>query len=439
MLYRILKLIVAIGIRLYYRRIKVVNADVLDQSGPRIFIANHPNTLMDAWIIGHITSRPIYFMAKATLFSSPLKQKILRSLNMIPINRKGEGVTDGVSNQDSFEACYRVLEEGKCLLIFPEGTSFLERHLRELKSGTARIALEAERRNGNKLKLQIVPIGLNYLSAERFRSDVLVRVGNPLVASDFVVSDQEKTGAAAKRMTEQFRIRLEQVLVNSEAPEEEELTDALHAILSSKYLKHDGKGVEAELKLLKDIRDRIAELALTQPWKINEIRELQERVKWKLERYEIRADFLDRRFRSRMFLRQLLFSIIGFVLGLPLFVFGMLHNILQYKLTDFLVPKITKEVEYYAPLAVLVGLITYPLFYTAFLLTMNYFLDPKWYYKLLYFAAMPLSGLFTYYLYHYLKHISFKWRFVFLWMNAKEDLINLKAEKEQLRDLIFES
>jgi 1-acyl-sn-glycerol-3-phosphate acyltransferase len=52
-----------------------------------------------------------------------------------------------VSNQDSFDACYRVLEEGKTLVIFPEGTSFLERHLRELKSGTARIGLEVEKRN----------------------------------------------------------------------------------------------------------------------------------------------------------------------------------------------------------------------------------------------------------------------------------------------------
>lgn len=438
MLYRILKLIVAIGIRLYYRKIKVVNEGILDESGPRIFIANHPNTLMDAWIIGHITRRPIYFMAKATLFSNPFKQKILRSLNMIPINRKGEGVIDGVSNQDSFEACYRILEEGKCLLVFPEGSSFLERHLRELKSGTARIALETERRNDNKLNLKVVPIGLNYMMAERFRSDVLVRVGTPIEVADYAVEKLENVSQAAKKLTERFRMRLEQVLVNSHEPEEEELTDSLYTILSSKYLKQEGKGVEAELKLLKEIRDRIAELNLTQAWKISEIRKLQESIKWKLDRYEIRADFLDRRFRSRMFLRQLSFSIIGFILGLPLFLFGLIHNLLQYKLTDFLVPKITKEVEYYAPLAVLVGLITYPLFYTAFLMTMNHFLDLNWMLKWVYFISMPVSGLFTYYLYRYFQHISFKWRFIFLWMNDKEELVKLKTEKEELRSLIFE-
>ena len=40
---------------------------------------------------------------------------------MIPINRKIDGEVAGVKNNDSFEACYKLLEEGKTLVIFPEG------------------------------------------------------------------------------------------------------------------------------------------------------------------------------------------------------------------------------------------------------------------------------------------------------------------------------
>jgi hypothetical protein len=36
----------------------------------------------------------------------------------------------------------------------------MERQLRELKSGTARIALEVEQRNAGKLNLKVVPIGI---------------------------------------------------------------------------------------------------------------------------------------------------------------------------------------------------------------------------------------------------------------------------------------
>jgi 1-acyl-sn-glycerol-3-phosphate acyltransferase len=144
MLYYILRLIVSIGIRLFYKQIRVKNREYLDEKGPKIIIANHPNTIMDAWILGYICNRRIYYMAKGTFFTSPLKRWVLNGLGMIPVNRKADGISSGVSNDDSFEACYRILEEGKILVIFPEGSSFQERLLRKLKSGTARIAIQTE-------------------------------------------------------------------------------------------------------------------------------------------------------------------------------------------------------------------------------------------------------------------------------------------------------
>ena len=162
MLYRLLKFIIGVGIRLYYKEIRVKNVEQLPQNSPLIIIANHPNTLMDAWVIGMICKQPIYYMAKATLFNSKFKLKLLKSLNMVPINRQGEGRVDGVRNEDSFGECYKILNEGKTLVIFPEGTSYKERVLRKLKSGTARIALEAEHRQKGKLGLKVVAVGLNY-------------------------------------------------------------------------------------------------------------------------------------------------------------------------------------------------------------------------------------------------------------------------------------
>lgn len=437
MLYRILKVIVAVGIRLYYREIKVKNRKKLEVNGPCIILANHPNTLMDAWVIGHICKQPIHYMAKATLFNSPFKQKVLRSLNMIPINRKGEGTVQGVANHDSFEACYRILEEGKTLVIFPEGTSHLERHLRELKTGAARIALEVENRNNGNLNLQIIPLGLNYLQAERFRSDILVNVGNPLEAAPYLEDYRRSAGTAAKKLTEQVRIRLEQLLVNSEVKAEERLTEDLHAIFTSKYIKTEGRGVEGEVKLIKQIRDAITEINVTQPWKLDEIQALLTQLQWQLNKFEIRADFLDRKFRSKMFLRQIVVSVIFLLIGLPLFLFGLVHNIIPYQVTDRLIPKITKEVEYYAPLAVLMGLVFYPLTYTAFLLGAKYLFGLSFWAQFAYFWSMPLFGLFAFSFHQYLKHIAFKWKFVFLMINNKQTMLDLQEQKNALRKMVF--
>ena len=101
-------MIVGIGIRFYYKEVKILNRTSLSNNGPLIIIANHPNTLMDAMMIGYATKQPIYYMAKGTLFNSRFKLWLLRNLNMIPINRRGEGTTNGVSNQDSFEAKFLI-------------------------------------------------------------------------------------------------------------------------------------------------------------------------------------------------------------------------------------------------------------------------------------------------------------------------------------------
>lgn len=437
MLYRILKLIVGIGIRLYYREIKVKGRKNIPTDAPLILIANHPNTLMDAWMIGHICPRPIHFMAKGTLFKGKWKMKLLRSLNMIPINRVGEGRTAGVSNQDSFKACYDILEEGKTLLIFPEGTSFQERHLRELKSGTARIALEAELRNEGKLDIQVVPIGLNYSQAEKFRSRVLVDIGEALSAQDFLKDYRENASKGARKMTEQFRMRLEGLLVNSNTKEEQALIDRIAAIMRSRYTKEGQENVKSEMNLLKKIRDRMDDFKVTEAWKSEEIHALVETIEWESNQLQIQTDFLDRRFRSTMFLRQVLFSILFLLLAIPFFLFGMVHNFLQYKLIDLLIPKLTKDIEYYAPLAVLLGLLFYPLVYVLFLYGVGSYFDFTFWQKTLYFTLMPLSGLFAYFFNRYLQHIGYKWKYIFLMIRQKEVVLSLKEKRERLR-LYFE-
>ena len=186
MLYNILKFLVRIGIRIYYSEVKVRNGVNLQHNGPKIIISNHPNALMDAWLIGTISKEPIYYMTKATFFNNKLKMWFLRSLNMIPINRADEAKIEGVNNNSTLEECYKILSEGKTLVVFPEGSSYMELLLRKLKSGTARIALEAEQRNGGKLNLKVIPIGLMYTKGEKFRSSIMVNIGEGITVTDYL-------------------------------------------------------------------------------------------------------------------------------------------------------------------------------------------------------------------------------------------------------------
>jgi hypothetical protein len=162
-------------------------------------------------------------------------------------------------------------------------------------------------------------------------------------------------------------------------------------------------------------------------------------LKSKLDQFDINSDFLDRRFRTKMFLRQVLFSFIFLIIGFPFFLFGIIHNYFQYKLTDLLVPKLTKDVEYYAPISVLLGLLLYPLIYLTFMFLAKHFLEINWYEQLIYFCAMPITGLIAFSLNNYFKHVLNKWRFLMHLFSDKYQIEKLKGEKEKLRNLLFEN
>lgn len=441
MLYRILKFFISIGIRLFYSEVKIKNYKNLPKEGPLIVILNHPNTLMDAWVIAMICKQPIYFMAKATLFKTKFRLRILKSLNLIPINRQGEGIIEGVQNDDSLEACYNILSQGKTLMIFPEGTSYQEKVLRKLKTGTARIALEAEKRSGGKLGLKVVAVGLNYSQPEKFRSKILIDIDKPRLVVDYLEEYKTNSRSAAQKLTSQFRTRLENVLLTTETKEEEELIESIYNVLNTKYAPNSEKGdrgVQGAVKNKKVLKDRIDEIKIMTPWLIPEIHIKVRAIQWKLDKLHVRTDFLDRKFRSLLFVRQLFVTLFFTLIGLPFFIFGIIHNALQYFITDWIIPKLSTDVEYYAPFAVFLGIFFYPLFYALFLVMGYYAFDLTWIGLTIYLILMPLSGFFAYWFVRYMKHISYKWQYIFLLVERKEILKELQQEKFKLRAMIFD-
>lgn len=438
MLYRFLKLIVGLSIRIYYREIRVIDAEHLEQEGPMILIANHPNTIMDAWIMGHINKRRVHFMAKATFFNSPFRKKLLGALGMIPINRKSDGVTDGVSNRDSFEACYELLENGGILVIFPEGTSYLERRLREIKTGTARIALETEKRNGGRLGLQVIPVGLNYLSADRFRGRVMIHVGKPIPVASLTDEYAEHQGVAAKKLTERFRIELSRVFVTMDDENKEQLVQQLTYLFDSRYAdKQPEKGVRQSIGMMKQVHERLDELTITRPWRLEEIGEHASELIKSLTFFGIRPDFLDRPYRAALYLRQAAQSWFFLLITVPLFLFGFVHNALPYYFIGWLVPRLTKEAEYHAPLVVLTGLLLYPLTWFGWCIAFHTFISTSWWWLLGYAFIQPLTGLFAHFFLRYIRHLLSKQQFSRFARRRRTVFTQLKKQRESLKELIF--
>jgi hypothetical protein len=72
-----------------------------------------------------------------------------------------------------------LLAHGACVCVFPEGGVNRGPHLGALRTGLARMALDARDTAGVR-GLQIVPVGITYESPLEYRSRVLIEVGAPL-------------------------------------------------------------------------------------------------------------------------------------------------------------------------------------------------------------------------------------------------------------------
>ncbi len=200
----------------------------------------------------------------------------------------------------------------------------------------------------------------NEKQAEKFRSSVLINIGQGIRVTDHVDLFTENSGLAAKKLTEKFRLILERVLVTAENSDQEKMIEELFHFLRE---KEDAADIEKGAAFMQELKERVEEIQLLRPYLIADIQQLLQSIRWQSEKLQIQTDFVNRRFRSRLYLMQITLSILFLLIGLPLFLFGIAHNFLQYKSTDLLIPRLTKYVEYYAALGVLIGLILYPASY----------------------------------------------------------------------------
>ena len=185
--------------RLFYREIAISGPDEPIQ-GPVVIVANHPNGLVDPILVRMAVGRPVGSLAKSTLFENPFGRAAMAAFDAVPMYRRKDG-EDTSQNDSMFEACRQRLYEGGGLMLFPEGVSHSEPRLLELKTGAARIALQAEAQRDFELGVRVAPVGLIYEDKAVFRSRVAVVIGQPFEVADWRRAYEEDAYEAARALT----------------------------------------------------------------------------------------------------------------------------------------------------------------------------------------------------------------------------------------------
>ena len=141
MAYRILKSFLAPLLMLLFRP-KVTGLRHVPTTGPVIIASNHLS-FSDSIFMPLVVPRKVTFLAKSEYFTSPglkgfIKKLTFIALGQVPIDRSG-----GKRSEAALVTGLRVLNEGSCIGIYPEGTRSPDGRLYKGRTGIARMAIES--------------------------------------------------------------------------------------------------------------------------------------------------------------------------------------------------------------------------------------------------------------------------------------------------------
>lgn len=388
MFYRAFRAVAALALRLFFRIETPIDPHrALETKGPVMFVGNHPNGLVDPGMVFILAKRHVTFLAKEPLFRMPVLGQILRGMDALPVFRKQDGPGDTTRNEGTLTASVSALTSGRAITIFPEGKSHSEPQLSELKTGAARIALEAARQ-GSDVKL--VPVGITYAQKNLFRSEVHIEVGAPIEAKAFVEKPGEEPHEAAKRFTSEIADALRAVTLNLEKWEDLPILETAEALFA---LNRGEAAGDAERK--KAFARGMTVLREEQPERFDTLKTQLVQFRRRLDLLSVSPDDLTSRYRPATVAWFVVRNVL-WLMTLPLFALGVALFFIPWILPLAAVKAAKPEVDTESTVKVLTLLVLAPVWWA--LLTVGAFFAgglPFALFTLI--AALPLAAFTRFY------------------------------------------
>jgi 1-acyl-sn-glycerol-3-phosphate acyltransferase len=423
-IYRAMRGLISLALGFYFRRIERFHPERVPPCGPVLFVSNHPNSLTDSFLIGTSVPRKVNFVATVQLFRiAPLKW-LLTKCGVIPINRVKDDPRAMRTIAGTFEACFRVLEAGEAVGIFPEGITYDDSQLKEVKSGAARMALELENRHSGKLGLQIVPVGLTYSAKEIYRSDALVHFGEPIPAADFLGDYAEHRKECINRLTAEIERRLQGLILHLPRLEHARVIAAVQRLYLDKLrignsVIHEPTPVAAEALLVsRRIAEVVEQVYDREPERAaNFAAKLASYERW-LARLRLSGEEMARASgQGNVLLASFGWSLLS-VLGAPLALYGWVHRLIPYLVVTWAIRKFPEPNKVKAQVSTTVitaGLVAFGACYAVYVALVRHFFG--WPVSFWYALSLPVTGLLAHYYLRDLKllalslrHLRVLWR-----------------------------
>ncbi|KAF8608633.1 hypothetical protein BDV93DRAFT_518712 [Ceratobasidium sp. AG-I] len=217
----------------FFSDVRVLGSENVPETGPVILACTHHNMAVDAAVLSWAMpyNRRVHYWAKSSLFKNPVAKFILTSSGVLPVDRKNK------DNQVLFKSTFDALAHAEVVGVFPEGTSYTEPRIMQVKDGVAWSALEYMKWNRTKAQAGesrptqdavVIPVGIVYTDKGKYRSGAVVEFGKPITMAEyeaeFLSSDEAVARTCAKAVTKRIQSQIISLTIN--APDWETLYSA---------------------------------------------------------------------------------------------------------------------------------------------------------------------------------------------------------------------
>lgn len=203
LLYAILVPWVRLGVRWFFRRVEIRNRELVPADKPTILVANHQNALLDPVLISLFTKKQCHWLTRSDVFKNPAVANILHRLNMLPIFRERDKVSDmSEKNAEIFQVCNERLKKGAMICLFPEGTHRGRKQLANLKKGTSRLIAGAMLQGVKDI--HIVPVGIELGDFYKPDTTLLLQFGQPIRVEDYFNNEDIQQAKHQNELTRQL-------------------------------------------------------------------------------------------------------------------------------------------------------------------------------------------------------------------------------------------
>ncbi|BDD13371.1 hypothetical protein MATR_01960 [Marivirga tractuosa] len=342
-----------------YRNIIVTGYDKIKDRKPTLFVSNHQNTFMDGLALVKVAKNiNPNILVRADIFKSKWASIALDIIHLIPIYRKKDNMGSVAQNNEIFKKCFDLFNQGKTLLIFPEGNHAIKRFLRSMQKGPARIAFQAEEENNFELGLNVAPFGLHYTNHPKRWYDLHIHFGEAFRVKDFQEVYQENPTKAQKQFTAKIGIDISAEMIDIKWHSEYEFMEKVRTLLKPyalKWAENNRSIVHAENELVNKIADQLQD----DEQKSVVLQENTNSYFESVKKNNLTEDYI----AEKPSVFKLFFKATGVLAGLPFWFVAKIINFIPEFIIEKKVIAGVKDITWHISLRTGIAMFLYPIYY----------------------------------------------------------------------------